>query len=415
MRASVIIPVWNGMEYLPACIGALLAQDYPDFEVIVVDNGSTDGSGDWVAERYPQIRLIRNFQNLGFSGGCNMGLRVAQGEVLILLNQDTIVQPGWLPAMVEALRKPEVGAVGCKLLYPDGRTIQHAGGWIEWPLGLAHHYGQGEEDRGQWDEPRPVDYVTGAAVAFRRDVMKQVGLLDEGFWPGYFEDADFCYRVREAGYEIWYVPRGVAIHYETTTLRNPRVRAQTYHRGRLRFVLKHTPPDRFLSVFVPAEEVHIRALITSEGPGPLSAAYMIAVVQAPALLSQRWKAELGIRQQVINALIALYRYCWDIRLSMTTSLENSHGKIALPALSEFQFRSRIPVLGPLIAWFRSFEYGLSSRWAVRHLIIQQETINRLIEARLTEIYQQIEQVVESLRELSLMCLDSRSCEDDYER
>jgi GT2 family glycosyltransferase len=182
-KVSVIIPVWNGREYLPGCLDALLAQEYPDFEVIAVDNASVDGSAELIAEQYPQVRLIRSSRNLGFAGGCNAGLKVARGDVLVLLNQDTVVLPGWLLALVEALQQPEVGIVGCKILYPDGKTIQHAGGWIEWPLGLAHHYGHGELDQGQWDQLREVEYVTGAAMAFWGHVVKQIGGMDEGFWP----------------------------------------------------------------------------------------------------------------------------------------------------------------------------------------------------------------------------------------
>jgi GT2 family glycosyltransferase len=143
LTVSVIIPIWNGSEYLHACLDSLMAHDYPIFEIIAVDNASVDGSAELIARHYPQVRLIRNAVNLGFAGGCNAGLKAAQGDILVLLNQDVIVQPGWLRALVKALQKPKIGIVGCKMLYPDGRTIQHAGGWIEWPLGLAHHYGRG--------------------------------------------------------------------------------------------------------------------------------------------------------------------------------------------------------------------------------------------------------------------------------
>ena len=98
MKASVIVLSWNGMDYLEDCLKAVLSQDYAGFEVIVVDNGSTDGSADLVAERFPQVQLIRNERNLGFAAGNNVGLQAATGDVLILLNQDTVVQPGWLAA-----------------------------------------------------------------------------------------------------------------------------------------------------------------------------------------------------------------------------------------------------------------------------------------------------------------------------
>ncbi|RME35162.1 MAG: glycosyltransferase family 2 protein [Thermoflexia bacterium] len=390
MKVSVIIPVWNGREYLPKCLDALLAQDYPDFEVIVVDNASADGSADLVAEKYPQVRLIRNLQNRGFAGGCNTGLQAAQGDVLVLLNQDAIPQPGWLSSIVEALRNPQVGVVGCKLLYPDGETIQHAGGWIEWPLGLAHHFGRGEKDNGQWDEPGEVDYVTGAAMAFWRDVLQKVGLMDEGFWPGYFEDADFCFRAREAGYKVCYVPSAVAFHAETTSVRDETRLSAYYQRGRLRFILKHLPPQRILTEFVPEEEKYQAPAIRGQESASLPAAYLIAMVLAPSILAERW----GANQELIDAVVSAFRRLYEsARREEIQKLEEEMGPLSgsfkavkagpsltIPSLQEFQFRSQVPVIGPLIAGFRTLWFNVAARWALRDLIRQQEAINRQQEA-----------------------------------
>ncbi len=374
MKASVIIPVWNGREYLPGCLDALLAQDYPDFEVVVVDNASADGSADLVAENYPQVRLIRNPQNLGFAGGCNMGLRAAQGDVLVLLNQDAIPQPGWLSYLVEALRDPRVGVVGCKLLYPDGETIQHAGGWIEWPLGLAHHHGQGEKDNGQWDAPMEVDYVTGAAMAFRRDVFQKTGPLDEGFWPGYFEDADFCFRARGQGYKVYYIPSSVALHAETTSIRDRERISAYYQRGRLRFVLKHLPPQRILTEFVPAEEKYQASAIRGQESVSLPVAYLMAMVWAPMILEERW----GVSQEIMDAVVSALRTLYEsARKEELQKLEERAGPLSLfpegkakaglsltiPSLQEFKFRSRVPVVGPLIAGFRTMWFNVAARWA----------------------------------------------------
>lgn len=311
MKASVIIPAWNGREYLPSCLDALLAQGYPDLEVIVVDNASTDGSADLVAEQYPHVHLIRNRRNLGFAGGCNTGLRVAQGDVLILLNQDTCVHPGWLQALVEALKNPRTGVAGCKILYPDGKTIQHAGGWIEWPLGLTHHYGQGEEDAGQWDEPRSVEYVTGAALACRRNVLDQVGLLDEGFWPAYFEDVDFCVHVREAGYEVRYIPDALLTHEETTSLADSPTLSRSYQRGRLRFVLKHMPPGRFLAEFVPAEKTYQPPAMRGKESASLRSVYLETLPVAASLLQRCWQVDEGTVDEVLTALQWLHQQAWE--------------------------------------------------------------------------------------------------------
>jgi GT2 family glycosyltransferase len=242
-----------------------LAQDYPDFEIIVVDNGSTDGSADFVAERYPQVRLIRNERNLGFAAGNNVGLRAATGDVLVLLNQDTVVQAGWLAALTEALQKyPDVGVVGAKVLNMDGHTLQHAGGYIEPDLALGQHYGHGEMDRGQYNNARQVEFVTGAAMAFKREVLSKVGELDEGFFPGYFEDVDFCYRAREANYTVWYAPQAVLYHHESASMREDSYRGHCYYyRNRLRFVLKHYSLPR-ITRFIQAETERVELISTEE-------------------------------------------------------------------------------------------------------------------------------------------------------
>ena len=404
MKASVVIPVWNGREYLPGCLDALLAQDYPDFEVIVVDNASVDGSAELIAEKYPQVRLIRNIHNLGFAGGCNAGLKVAQGDVLVLLNQDTVVLPGWLFALVKALQKPRVGIVGCKILYPDGRTIQHAGGWIEWPLGLAHHYGQGELDQGQWDQHREVEYVTGAAMAFSRRLIDQIGGLDEGFWPGYFEDADFCFRAREKGYKVLYIHEAVVLHKETTSIRDQFKLSCVYQKGRLRFILKHMPPERFLSEFVPAEKSYQRNFIRGFENSPLQIAYLEAMSSVPRIVSERWNADIQIMQAILFSLQELFVHSMYDRESKETDRRNvgvqtqrssaeipSLGSVFLgfPLLQEFQFRSSFPILGPFIAYFRRLFFDISAKWAIRDLIRQQEAINRLLIESVMLLYQQI--------------------------
>ena len=272
MRASVIVLSWNGIEYLADCLEAVLSQGYPDLEVIVVDNGSTDGSASFVAERYPQVRLIRNERNLGFAAGNNCGLRVATGDVLVLLNQDTVVQSGWLAALVDAFADETVGVGGAKILYPDGETIQHAGGYFDWPLGLSFHYGCGERDAGQYGKVREVEYVTAAAMAIRRTVLAAVGLLDEGFFPGYFEDLDLCRRARAAGYRVVYAPDAVVIHHESGSF-SQTVRGKPFlvFRNRFYFIFKYYSAAQIAEEFVPHQvsrlpgmgRIELRALVLS--------------------------------------------------------------------------------------------------------------------------------------------------------
>ncbi len=396
-KVSVIIPIWNGSEYLNACLDSLIAHDYPIFEIIAVDNASVDGSAELIARRYPQVRLIRNAVNLGFAGGCNAGLKAAHGDILVLLNQDTIVQPGWLQALVKALQKTKIGVVGCKMLYPDGRTIQHAGGWIEWPLGLAHHYGQGEQDKGQWDESRPVDYVTGAAMAFRRDVLENVGYMDEGFWPAYYEDVDFCFRARQIGYEIWYIHESLLLHFENSSLKNTGELFYFSEKNRLYFVLKYLIPEKFLSEFVPLEKTRILDFVKTIGVYPLRLAYLSAMPIAARVLMKRQIADEETVNKVLLALRSLY-HLTEIYLNDDL---NQDEQVVFSGLQEFEFRSAIPIIGPLIAWFRKTWYNVAARWAIRHLIQQQAAINKRQEQIILEQKRKIFWLERSLMENTL--------------
>lgn len=412
LSASIIIPLWNGRKYIETCLAALAAQEYAPLEVIVVDNASGDGSAGLVAEKFPWARLICNQQNLGFAGGCNAGLRVAQGDILVLLNQDTEVYPGWLGSLCRALQDENIGVAGCKILYPDGKTIQHAGAWIEWPVGIPYHYGNQEQDRGQWDEPGAVEYVTGAALAFRRDVLDRVGLLDEMFWPGYFEDIDFCFRAREAGYEIWYIPDAVTLHQETTSTVDPQLLSQFYHRGRLRFLLKHLPPERFLAEFVPAEEVFQSKAIRGKQSKALRLVYTEAMATAAPVLLSRQRADRSEIEAIITALQKLEELAWtqdwqvveETIPSFSGFTLDGHEKMpvdqqspvpSLPPLRIFEPRSKVSILGPLITRFRRLWYNIAARWAVTYLTQQQEVINqrnihyiRALERRLAELAEQ---------------------------
>ena len=202
-RATVIILVWNGRDYLEACLDAVLAQDYASFGVMVVDNGSTDGSPRLVADNFPEAELLTNDRNLGFAAGNNVGLQVLAGmpcetstDFAVLLNQDTVVHHGWLASLARTFAGTRVGIAGCKLLYPDG-TIQHAGGYLYGPRGETGHRGRHDKAEGTTtpvagppDGLTDIEFVTGAALAISREALATIGPLDEGFWPAYYEDVD---------------------------------------------------------------------------------------------------------------------------------------------------------------------------------------------------------------------------------
>lgn len=309
MRASLIVVVWNGIVYLPQCLCTLQQELIPVDELIVVDNGSVDGSPEFVAEHYPDATLIRLAQNLGYAGGVNRGLAASRGEYIFVFNQDLELRSGWLPGMIAALADPHVGVVGCKIVYPDG-LLQHAGGTIRWPQAIPDHYGHHQVDDGRWDKPRDVDYVTGAAWGFSRTLIDRIGALDESFWPGYFEEVDFCFRAADAGFRVRYVPEAVAVHVESTTLKQGSDRyIRAFHMNRLRFVFKRMSPNQFVEAFVPAELVWLEQAITPRERDLMGSVYKLSMLTAAEVYANRSDAAIAWPdvRLVLTALIDLWR------------------------------------------------------------------------------------------------------------
>ena len=216
MRASVIIPNWNGAAHLPTCLGALRAQTFRDFEVIVTDNASTDGSRELLAHGYPEVRVIALDRNVGFAGACNAGLRAAQSEFCILLNNDTEAAPDWLAEVLAAFeRHLEAGIIASKMLLFDRRNILHTAGDIFRTDGIPGNRGVWEEDRGQYAEGL-VFSANGGSAAYRRIMLDQIGLLDDDFFFS-CEDVDLAWRAQLAGWRVVYAPRAVVYHKLSAT------------------------------------------------------------------------------------------------------------------------------------------------------------------------------------------------------
>lgn len=407
MKASVIIPVWNGRRHLSDCLDALLGQDYPSFEVIVVDNASSDGSADLIAESYPRVQVIRNERNLGFAGGCNVGLRAANGSVLILLNQDVVVQSGWLLALVDGLEEQGVGIVGAKLLEPDGRTLSHAGAYLELPLGMGVHIGSGETDRGQYDIPRDVEYVTGACLAFPSEVVADIGLLDEDFYPAFYEDVDFCWRAREAGWRVKYEPRAAALHDEASSTRHDWLSRHYYHyRNRMVFILKHFTPAQIASEFVPAEQERISSLPADElRAGHVALTELLSMWFLTASGPTRTEAAGRDREGVLDALRTLRQHIVDQQAgdavqrrprpwssgaqtdgpSRATDEALVDELMNLWEIREQPFTSQMPVLAPLIVAFRRLWNSVATKWYVRPMMAQQVQFNGAVVRALSRL------------------------------
>lgn len=212
--ASVVIPVHDHFGYTHHCLWALAqAGAEAAFEVIVVDDCSSDGTAERLAG-YPGVRVVRNPENLGFVGSCNRGAELARGDFIVFLNNDTQVQFGWLEALLATFAESaDTGIAGSRLIYPDGRQ-QEAGG-ILFNDGSAWNYGHLDDpNRPQYSYRRAVDYCSGAALAIRADLFRTLGGFDKAFAPAYYEDTDLAFRVRAAGYQVYYQPMSVVVHFE---------------------------------------------------------------------------------------------------------------------------------------------------------------------------------------------------------
>ena len=311
LSVSLIVLNWNGKHHLERCLPSLQALSYPAYEIIVVDNGSTDGSVDYVARAYPDVRLVETGFNLGYAGGMNVGIAHSKADVVILLNNDIIVPPHWLGAFMTGLETdPRVGIAGCKLFFSDGVTLQHTGGWVTFPRGVSGHYGYREPDTGTYETLADMEYVTGAAMAIRRPVLDEIGLLDADFFPIYYEDVDISFRAREAGWRVLYVPGASLIHLESATMvRDSPTYLRFLNQGRLRFLLKHMTSQQFLKEFVSAERHWLEQDVGTLEWRVMASVYKLSMLTAASVYAAKPLASATPHdlQQVIRALGALWQ------------------------------------------------------------------------------------------------------------
>lgn len=214
-KVSVVIANYNGKHYLKDCLDSLYIQNFKDFEIILVDNDSSDGSADLVEGEYPDVILIRNPANLGFAEGTNQGIRDSKGEFILTLNNDTRLEPGFLDRILDPMEgNGRVGICASKMLFPDGR-INSTGLCIS-RSGAAWNRGMFQEDKGQYDHQEEVFGASAGAALYRRSMLDEIGLFDEDFFM-YMEDVDLSFRARLAGWNCIYVPAAVVYHHHGGT------------------------------------------------------------------------------------------------------------------------------------------------------------------------------------------------------
>jgi len=249
----IILLNWNGWRDTVACVESCRRLTYPNFRLVIVDNGSSDGSGAILRERCPDAELIQAGDNLGFAGGNNIGIRRAleQGaEYVWLLNNDTVVDAEALSALVRVAEDDEAtGMVGSKIFYHDNtRLIWYAGAALDPKMPhRLHHHGLNREDRGQYDEVCPAGFITGCSLLARREMVEAVGLMDEEFFL-YFEDADWSARAAARGWKLMFCPQSVVYHKVSMSVGGSGSPVAFYYSARnlLHFVRRNFP-GRFYS------------------------------------------------------------------------------------------------------------------------------------------------------------------------
>jgi GT2 family glycosyltransferase len=302
---SVVIVNWNGKHLLGECLDSLTAQHVEGIEIILVDNGSQDGSSDYVRERYPGVRVLSLPVNKGFAGGNNAGIRISAGKYVALLNNDTKADPDWLANLLKAAEEspPLTGMWASKILSYDRPDVIDNVGLLLYPDGLGRGKGRLERDEGQHDRPGEALFPSGCAGLYSRAMLDEIGLFDEEFFA-YADDVDIGLRARLAGWGCSYVPGARVYHkYSSSSDAYSPLKAFLVERNRIWILLKYYPVEMILvsPCFTLLRLLaHLLGAVTGQGAsGRFSRQH--SVFQAIEILFRAWIAALkgmpGVLQQ----------------------------------------------------------------------------------------------------------------------
>jgi len=313
-----VIVNWNGKHLLGECLESLQRQTFQNFETILVDNGSSDGSAEYVREQFREVKLVALPVNKGFAGGNNAGIRIAAGSYIALLNNDTKTDPAWLEHLIkEAESNRAAGMIACKILsYADPEVIDNVGLLI-YPDGLARGKGRLERDQGQYDQKGEALFPSGCAGLYRKKMLDETGLFDEEFFA-YADDVDLGLRGRLAGWGCVYVPSAKVYHkYSSSSSSYSSQKAFLVERNRLWVLLKYYPIELILaSVYFTVKRLLLQFYGALSGKGAsgkftaensmihaitiLLKAWCSALLAVPHVLRQRWafagKRRIGRRE-----------------------------------------------------------------------------------------------------------------------
>lgn len=254
---SIIIVTWNALQHLKNYLPSVAQTEYPNFEILLADNASTDGSVTWVKEHYPSVKVVTLDKNYGYCGGNNRAVSHANGDILLFLNNDVEVQANWLHPLSDCFKQnPETGAAQPKMLsYTQPDFFEYAGaagGFIDkhgFPFCRGRIFDTLEKDQGQYDESGQIFWASGAALAIRKELFQELGGFDEDF-EFHMEEIDLCWRLQNQGHEVRYCPQSVVYHLGGGSLPMGSPRKVYYnYRNNLRMIWKNSSRGSLLKRF----------------------------------------------------------------------------------------------------------------------------------------------------------------------
>jgi GT2 family glycosyltransferase len=303
----VVVPNWNGERFLSTCLGSLRRQTYGDFETVLVDNGSSDGSVAFVEENFPEVRIVRLPHNGGFTAAVNAGIGASEAEYVVLLNNDTEVEQRWLEALVRAADEhPEAGLFASKLVdFRDRRLLDGAGDALR-KTGLPYRIGHGEIDRGQFEEEALVFGACAAGALYRRRLFDEVGVFDGDFFSN-CEDGDLSFRAQLAGYRCLYVPGSVVYHVGSASTGGKRSATNTRlgTQNGINLLVKNLPASLVWRILPSVVAGHLYRLATTSLSPEILKAYLSGLAGALRLLPKmlRKRKEIQGRRRVSDGYV----------------------------------------------------------------------------------------------------------------
>lgn len=301
---SVITVNWNGKHLLGECLDSLIVQSFKDFEIIVVDNGSQDGSLEYIRERYANVKVVNLPENQGYAAGNNEGIRIASGKYIAFLNNDTKVDPGWLENLIKEAEtnSPSIGMWACKIVSYEKPGIIDNVGLLLYPDGLARGKGRLERDSGQYDQLQEALFPSGCAGLYRKEMLDEIGMFDKDFFA-YADDVDLGLRARLAGWGCAYVPAAKVYHkYSSSTSAYSPHKAFLVERNRIWVLLKYYPFELIMaSPYFTLKRlmIHLYGALTGKGASArFSEQY--SVLQAVGILVKAWWSALSALPNIIR-------------------------------------------------------------------------------------------------------------------